>query len=157
LSPGIRLEKPMNKLALLLIAAFCASAAMADGPKLKPGWKDDDIKAFVDACATAIVKPAVDNYDERVKASGRTDAKPFPEQEFRDSVIPMCECISHRMAETWTLQELAHTALEKSKPFVEEALSGGQCKPGGLLGDMLKHAAEAETPPPATPANPPEK
>jgi hypothetical protein len=146
----------MKKLVLLSIAALCTSSVLADGParKFKPGWKDDDIKAFIEACTDAIVKPAVENYDERVQASGRTDAKPFPENEFRDSVIPMCGCISRRMAETWTLQELAHTALQKSKPFVEEALNGGQCKPEGLLGDMLKHAAESET---AAPATPPEK
>jgi hypothetical protein len=149
----------MNKLALFLFAVFCATGALAEEPanKLKPGWKDDDLKAFVDACADAIVKPAVGNYNERVAASGRTDAKPFPEKEFRESVVPMCDCISRRMAETWTLQELAHTALEKSKPFVEEALNGGQCKPEGLLGDMLKHAAETESAAPAKPATPPEK
>lgn len=144
----------MKKLILLSFVTLWSSSVLADEParKFKPGWKDDDIKAFIEACTEAIVKPAVENYDERVLASGRTDAKPFPENEFRDSVIPMCGCISRRMAEKWTLQELAHTALEKSKPFVEEALNGGQCKPEGLLGDMLKHADKSEAP-----ATPPEK
>jgi len=148
----------MKKLGLLAAAAFCTCAAMAADPPastLKPGWKDDDIKAFVDACADAIVKPAIQSYDDHVKASGRTDAKPFPEKELRESVVPMCDCISRRMAEKWTLQELAPGALELSKPFVEEALSGGQCKPGGLLGEMLEH--EKDTEPAKAPFNPPAK
>jgi hypothetical protein len=130
---------------ILTALCVCATAGAADESKpadLKPGWKDDDFKAFTEACADAIVKPAIQAYQDRVTASGRTDAKPFPEKELRESVSPMCECISRRLAEKWTLRELADSAVEKSKPFVEEALSGGQCKPGGMLGDMLRQSGE---------------
>jgi hypothetical protein len=125
----------------------CTAASAADEPKpaLKPGWKEADFKAFVAACADAVVKPAIQGYQDRVTASGLTDAKPFPEQEFRESVLPMCECITHRLAEKWTISELANNGLDKSKPFVEEALGGGQCKPGGMLGEMLEHARESKS------------
>jgi hypothetical protein len=40
------------------------------------------------------------------------------------------------------MKELTNAALERAKPFVEEALGGGQCKPEGLLADMLEQARE---------------
>jgi hypothetical protein len=125
-----------------------AAAVAADEPKpaeFKPGWKEDDFKAFTAACTDAIVKPAIQSYQDKVAASGRTDAKPFPEKDLRDSVSPMCECISRRLAENWTLTELAENAVEKSKPFVEEAMGGGQCKPGGMLGAILDHLRESKS------------
>jgi hypothetical protein len=152
------------RICTLIVATMwvCAPAGAADETKpaeLKPsgfkqGWKEDDFKAFSGACTDAIVNPAMQAYQDRVTASGRTDAKPFPEKELRESVAPMCECITHRLAETWTLREVADTTLEKSKPFVEEALAGGQCKPGGMLGQMLEQARASAPATPATPAAP---
>jgi hypothetical protein len=141
------MTKLRSRTLILMALSICAATVRADEPKpaeLRPGWKDDDLKAFTAACADAIVKPAIQAYQERVTASGRTDAKPFPEKELRESVSPMCECISRRLAEKWTMAELTNAALERAKPFVEEALGGGQCKPGGLLGEMLEHAKETK-------------
>jgi len=142
---------------MLAVTWVCAPALADDEPGPAPrkaGWNDDDFKAFTGSCTDAIVNPAMQAYQDRVTASGRTDAKPFPEQELRDSVAPMCECITNRLAETWTLREVADTTLEKAKPYVEEALSGGQCKPGGMLGAMLQQARESEPATSAAPAEP---
>jgi hypothetical protein len=137
------------RICTLLFTALCvctgALAADEPAPELKPGWKEEHIKAFTASCADAIVKPAKQAYEDKVTASGLTDTTPFPEQELRDSVSPMCECISRRLAEKWTLAELTDSALERAKPFVEEALGGGQCKPGGILGEVLDHARETKS------------
>ena len=50
----------------------------------------------------------------------------------------MCLCVSERVAETWTMAEMKDQVLQRSKPLIDEALSGGQCKPDGLLGDIIK-------------------
>jgi hypothetical protein len=39
------------------------------------------------------------------------------------------------------MAEIENNALQKAQGFVNEALNGGQCKPDGLLGDILKNRA----------------
>lgn len=119
----------------------CGPAICADTPAKKPlkaGWNQKQIKVFAYACTDGLLKPAVRDYNAAALADGITLHKPFPEKEFRDSAFPMCLCISGRVAETWSLAEVNKQGIQRARPYIDEALAGGRCKPDGMLGDILK-------------------
>ena len=127
----------------LALAVFlsCTAAIAADAPAKKPlkeGWDRKQLKVFSYACTDGLLEPAVRDYNAAALADGVTLHKPFPEQAFRDSAFPMCQCISERVAQTWTMKEMEKVGMQRARPYIDEALAGGKCKPGGMLGDILK-------------------
>ena len=125
----------------LCVALSCTAATAADAPAKKPwkeGWDKKQVKVFAYACTDNLVASAVRDYDAAARADGVTIHKPFPEQAFRESAFPMCLCISERVAETWSMAEMKNRVKERARPMIDEALNGGQCKPGGLLGDAIE-------------------
>ena len=119
-----------------------------DAPAKKPwkeGWDRKQVKVFAYACSDGLLAPAVRDYNAAALADGVPNHKPFPDQAFRDSAFPMCLCISERVAETWTMAEIGKNALQSARPMIDEALSGGRCKPDGLLGDILKKLTQVSS------------
>jgi hypothetical protein len=140
-------NSPKIRLFALLAAVACTIAGAADTPArapLKEGWDRKQIKVFAYACTDGLLEPAVREYKAAALADGVTLYKPFPEKEFRDSAFPMCLCISQRVAETWSMKEMDTHVKERTRPMIDEALSGGRCKPDGMLGDILKKQKEAK-------------
>lgn len=128
----------------LLSAMSCTRKAAPDASPeaaMKEGWDRKQIKVFAYACTDGLLAPAVRDYGAAARKDGVENPKPFPEQGFRDSAFPMCLCIAQRVAETWSMAEVKDNALAKAQGYVNEALNGGQCKPEGLLGDILKNRA----------------
>jgi hypothetical protein len=126
---------------MLAAVLSCSAAVAADAPAKKPmkeGWNKKQVKVFAYACTDGLQQPAVRDYNAAALADGVTLHKPFPEKEFRDSAFPMCLCISERVAQTWALADVNKQAMQRAKPYIDEALAGGQCKPGGMLGDILE-------------------
>jgi len=128
-------------LAATLLASLCAGAVHADEvaqmSKLKPGWTEPELKAFAAGCTNAMLIPAKQDYAAATEKDKNPSPKPFPEVELLKSVEPMCACIARRVAEIRSLDELQMQGLGFAQPFVKEALSGGRCKPEGLLGRMI--------------------
>ncbi len=117
------------------MALSWTAAIAADAPEKKPwkqGWDRKQVKVFAYACTDGLLEPAVRDYNAAALADGVTIHKPFPEQAFRDSAFPMCLCISERVA------EMGKQGLQRARPYIDEALAGGRCKPDGMLGDILK-------------------
>jgi hypothetical protein len=125
----------------LVLAAIlaCTSVVAADKP-----WTEAELKEAADGCTEGILQPARRDYKATAAARGNTNPKPFPEQEIRDSVWPMCTCIVRRVAEIMTVAEFAKGVNEKSNAFIMEAMQGGRCKPEGILGEMLEHARKSK-------------
>jgi hypothetical protein len=140
------MENPSRILGLALaILLSCAAVMAADTPAqksvekpLKEGWDRKQIKVFAYACTDGLLEPTVRDYNAAAQADGVKMHKPFPEQAFRDSAFPMCLCISERVAQTWTLAQMDKVGMQRARPYIDEALAGGQCKPAGMLGDILK-------------------
>jgi hypothetical protein len=128
-------------LAMVLSSAAAIAADAPAGKPLKAGWDRKQIKVFAYACTDGMLAPVLRDYNAAVQAGGPTLHKPFPEKEFRDSAFPMCLCISERVAQTWTLEEMKNGS-QRSKPFVDEALNGGRCKPEGMLADIVRKRKE---------------
>jgi len=140
------MANPSKILALALATVlFCTAAVAADKPAEKPlkeGWDRKQIKVFAYACTDGLLQPAIRDYNAAALADGVAMHKPFPEQAFRDSAFPMCLCISERVAQTWTVPEMEKMGMQSARPFIDEALAGGRCKPAGMLGDILKKQKE---------------
>src|SRR5687767_10096659 len=62
----------------------------------KDGWTDARIAEFTHGCTEGILVPARRDYLARAAAVGDQDPKPFPETAFRESVAPMCLCLTRR-------------------------------------------------------------
>lgn len=135
------MAKPSKILGLALATAlWCAAAMAADAPAkkaFKEGWNQKQVKVFAYACTDGLLAPTVRDYNAAALADGITMHKPFPEQKFRDSAFPMCQCIAERVAETWPLAEVNKQSMQRARPYIDEALAGGRCKPGGMLGEIL--------------------
>jgi hypothetical protein len=115
--------------------------AAAAGANLKAGWSEPRIAAFVGGCVTAIMIPAKRTYEARDAQAGHT-GKEFPEAEVRSSIEPMCTCLALRIAQTWSFDEYISSSGTLMQPLITEALSGGRCKPEGIVGEALAHAKE---------------
>jgi hypothetical protein len=114
-------------------------AAAATGTNLKTGWSQPQISEFVGGCVAAIMIPAKRTYEARDAQAGHT-GKEFPEAEVRKSIEPMCTCVARRIAETWPFDEYIRNSGALAQPLIMEALSGGRCKPEGIVGEALAHA-----------------
>ena len=134
----------MNVSRILVLAWFvlaCTALGSAEVPSqpiaLKEGWSEQQLAAFTAGCVLAIIEPAKRDYAVAATRAGNSSPKPFPEAEFRDSVTPMCRCLSVRIAETWSYFNFITDSQAKSRPLIDEALRGGRCKPEGILGQLL--------------------
>jgi hypothetical protein len=144
----------------LTATALTATAVAADqeppATQAKPGWTETEMKAFLFGCTEAVVRPAKRDYYAAAEKNNDANPKPFPETELRDSVGPMCACLGQRVAETWSVEELAKLGLDSYMPYIQEAFTGGRCAPGGMLGAILEKArAEQEASQPNGPQSAP--
>ncbi|WP_143167554.1 hypothetical protein [Massilia sp. CF038] len=106
-------------------------------------WPDQERASFVANCSLAIIDPAKRDYAAAAERAKNPNPRPFPEAQLRESVEPMCGCLADRLAES----NPSHLDESKIKvdamPMIQEAMSGGRCKPGGLLGKALNQRANA--------------
>jgi hypothetical protein len=119
-----------------LFALVGPHATAADD--LKAGWSEAELSAFASGCVMAIMIPAKKDFEARAAQAGKPAA--FPEEALRKSVEPMCSCLGRRIAESWSFAEFSKNSQALAERFVTEAMTGGRCKPEGLLGDVLEKA-----------------
>ncbi len=116
--------------------ALSALGADSDS-ELKLGWTKQALAEHSQGCVEGIVEPARRDYFARAAQVGNSNPRPFPEKELRASAEPMCRCISRRIAVTYSYTQSIQEP-QLAMPFIEEALSGGECAPEGLLGEVMK-------------------
>jgi hypothetical protein len=110
----------------------------SDGAFLFATQRQAGIEIGTAMCTSQIMLPAKAAYEERAKE--RNTGHDFPEADLQSSVEPMCRCIIERIGSP----ENAPLQQDKMEKYAKEAMSGGTCKPAGLLGEILK----ASGPPP---------
>lgn len=124
---------------LIVLVLPCYEALSADtsqAKSLKPGWSESVLLVFTSGCTEAMVLPAKQQYVMAAAQAGNASPIPFPEEQFRASADPMCACLLRRFAETWDVSEAAAN-VQAMKPMLDEAMSGGRCKPEGILGLLI--------------------
>lgn len=138
-------------MALLVACAFATHAAEPASPAATTTrWTPAEHAAFNEGCTLAILTPAQRDYAAAAQRAGNASPKPFPEAALRASIGPMCACIGNRIAERYTVNEMHQGGQVLIMPYAQDAMSGGACKPTGLLGDLM-----SKTPrPDATPDTP---
>lgn len=99
------------------------------------GWTDDIKKQMTDGCVLGILKPAKRDFQARAAQRGDPNAV-FPVETVRPSIAALCACITERVAVSWSYQQFLGQP-HLADQLITEALSGGQCKPTGMLGKAL--------------------
>lgn len=129
---------------LMMVVGLSGMAGATDSTEeqvslqLKDGWSDERVAEFSRGCTEGFLAPARRDYLARAEAVGDQDPKPFPEEKVRESIAPMCSCLTLRFAQSWTYSEFFANQNALSQPLIKEALEGGQCKPGGILAAALE-------------------
>ena len=130
-----------NLFVLIIVGSIATASDSLSEPisaQPKKGWSDSRMAEFARGCTEGILAPARRDYFARAAAVGNPSPRPFPEKEARASIEPMCSCLTRRFAQTWTFDDFLENQEALSQPLIREALGGGQCKPGGILGTALK-------------------
>jgi len=125
------MSKRVTAVLAVSITLFC-SVTNADST-----WPNEERAAFVAGCATGVIVPAKRDYAAAAKRAGNANPKPFPEDKLRASIEPMCACLADRMAQSGLGFLDVMKNQESIQPMIKEAMAGGRCKPGGLLGQMI--------------------
>ena len=101
-------------------------------------WSQADTDSFVQGCVLGILKPAEREYYAKAEKVGNKNPKPFPEQEVKASIEPMCTCVANKLkAEGISILETT-TKSSKVEFIVKAAILNGECKLGGMLGQELE-------------------
>lgn len=100
------------------------------------GWTAGNILNMTDSCVASILDPVRQGYKQKMQSQGK-DASLFPEDLFKPSISDLCACITFRAADTYNYQQVVADP-ELTQSFMTEAIKGGQCKPTGLLGNVIK-------------------
>jgi hypothetical protein len=125
----------MGKQTTVVLAV--AVALLSGATNAESAWPKAERSAFVSGCGLGIIVPAKRDYAAAAERAGNANPKPFPEDQLRESVEPMCGCLADRMADNGMSYLDALNKPDAVTPMIQEAMAGGRCKPGGLLGQML--------------------
>jgi len=100
------------------------------------GWTDDIKRQMTDGCVLGLLNPAKRDFQARAAQRGAPNAV-FPEEKVRSSLVALCACITERAADSWSYQQFLGQP-HLADQLIEEALTGGKCKPTGMLGQALE-------------------
>lgn len=114
-----------------------AVALLGGSTNAESAWPEAERSAFVSGCALGIIVPAKRDYAAAAESAGNANPKPFPEDQLRASVEPMCGCLADRMADNGMSYLGSLNEPDAVTPMIQEAMAGGRCKPGGILGQIL--------------------
>ncbi|MBQ0797676.1 MAG: hypothetical protein KBT63_00230 [Porticoccaceae bacterium] len=121
-------NKSATAISLLIIAAPAFSEVT---------WSEINTASFIQGCISGVVDPARRDYFARAKQVGNPYPKPFPEEELRKSVEPMCSCVTEKLIVNGVPSDAAINQSPEAKSITERAISSGECKLGGALGAVL--------------------
>lgn len=144
----IRSRRTKYALVAVLLAVVCQPALAQEYTlenEFQAGWGEEYLLAFSEGCWTEISVEAKRSYADAAKRAGNDRPVPFPEEALRESIQPMCDCIGRRLVESVPVADLERQEEFLSNRFVEQALTGGRCRPGGLLGRILGLDTEEAT------------
>jgi hypothetical protein len=123
----------MNKINISagLISLFFIGSVFADSF----GWNETNSDVFIKECVVGLLEPAKKDFKMRVIDKGYPDAI-FPEAKMKPSITELCTCLTQRASESLEYKEVINDS-SLIQPLISEAMSGGRCKPTGVLGKMV--------------------
>jgi len=122
----------MNKIrnSVILMSLFSIGNSFADSFV----WNETTSDAYMKGCVASMLDPIKKEYMERVIENGNPNAL-FPEEIIKPSITEFCSCITKRASESLEFKKLVKDP-DLIKPLVAEAMTGGRCKPTGILGKI---------------------
>ncbi len=123
----------MNKIrnSVFLVSLFIIGSSFADSFI----WNNENSNAHIKGCVAGILDPAERDFLKRAIENGHPDAL-FPEEKIKPSTTEFCTCITKMASETFEFKQLVKDP-GLIQPLMTEALTGGRCKPTGMLGKIM--------------------
>jgi hypothetical protein len=102
------------------------------------GWNQYRINLYSANCIEIMASAAREGYMRRARSHGQ-DGRDYPEQLALETVKGVCNCITERASKIWPYNQFIVNDQRYVEPLVKESMAGGQCKPGGPLGEAIKN------------------
>lgn len=123
----------MKLSALTLGTALLMTASLANAAPKE--WDPEMKRGFIAGCAHGSTQRARQMFEAEAKSKGKTNAV-FPEARFKQSYVDFCTCITDRASQQYSVDEVSKDP-SLMQPYVAEAINGGECKPSGILGELM--------------------
>lgn len=123
----------MNKIrnSVFLMSLFFIGSSFADSFV----WNKTNSDAYTNGCVAGILDPTKRDFMKRAVENGNPNAV-FPEEKIKPSITEFCSCITKRASKTFEFKQLVKDP-DLIQPLMTEALTGGRCKPTGMLGKIM--------------------
>lgn len=100
------------------------------------GWTAENILDMTDRCVSGIMDPIRQGFEKNMKSRGKASVH-FPEEQYKPPVSDLCTCITLRAANSEPYENVQKDP-EITRSYMTEAIKGGECKPGGILGNIMQ-------------------
>ena len=101
----------------------------------RDGWTAENMMKMTDSCVSDILQPLRQGFQQKVVQKGNTSTE-FPEEKLKPSITDFCACITFRAANAHDYQKVIGDP-GITQAYATEAVKGGECKPSGLLGEIM--------------------
>ncbi len=118
-------------LLITLMLMMAADKALA----YRDGWTAENMMQMTDSCVSDIMDPLRQGFQQKVLQKGNTTTE-FPEEKLKPSITDFCACITFRAANAHDYQKVMSDP-GIAQAYATEAVKGGECKPSGLLGEIM--------------------
>ena len=107
-------------------------------------WAEKNRVAFIDGCVRGVLDPARRDYYARAESRGNFNPNPFPEQQVKSSIEPLCSCVAEKIRKNNIPFEKAVRNAPEVIEITKEAVTSGECRMGGKLGEMVSRKIHPE-------------
>jgi hypothetical protein len=118
-----------------LLASFMLLMVADKALAYRDGWTAENMITMTDSCVSDILEPLRQGFEQKVVQKGNT-SKEFPEEKLKPSITDFCACITFRAANAHDYQKVINDP-GIVQAYATEAIKGGECKPSGLLGEIM--------------------
>lgn len=114
-----------RKLLIASMALACAKSLAADVAltNWKQGWDANVVQTYSRACTDGFIADT----DHARTSNKMATLTALELKRFRDTVQPMCKCLTVRLATTGSYADVQLNRTQRLQQLVSEANAGGQC------------------------------
>ena len=98
-------------------------------------WDENSKQSMISGCTYSLINSTKKDFEQRVVKAGNPDAV-FPRELIEPPMAILCSCVVNRAARENSYEDAVNNQ-QIFMPYIQDAFSGGECKPTGTLGEMM--------------------